>query len=695
MVYDGLRDPRQVINANPVDTQNTLTLMPEPPDSGGFSLDQPSMSTLGGTFPFSEVLLVTISGLPASGWYFVGWSGDCDGGGPCQVTMDRNRSVIAHFSQEIPYVKTFVKPVKSTSSTEAPFVKATVKYRKLGIDSFLVHEVRLDGEGIAGGATEFGIYDRSDYQPPIPPAPWTAKWLKLDFSQDASEVRTFSPNIIVHADDVMTLSFGGFAKGRVYFGVGWLDPVDELLADLLANTWPAIAAFESDSPTVFEVTPRLPDLEIVRTASPGELRLVDSLNRTTGTNAGQTTMEIPNSMLIDGAVLVLGPQNPHSMIVRGAAVGTYGLEVASVKDGELRRTSKTDVPIVSGEIHQIQISLGQSIAIHEIDADGDGGFESTAELAVPQEPQNLWPVSESKAIGLNPLLSWQAGSADHGNLLSYDVYLGEDPSSMSMDTVGPRIAQGAGETFQVSSLKPGTDYYSRVRVAGEGGIETGPLWSFTTVPCGDINGDGSLNAIDAISLLQIAVGRIEATEDKLVLGDTNSDGKINVLDAIVLLKVITGVPIDFCSSDEQSPVPPPPCTVGHIAFHRANEIYIMCADGTGEKRLTGNLNSERDSHRDTRPALSPDGTKIVFESDRHSTCPQEACLEIYTMNADGSNPVRLTCNSAPDWNPAWSPNGSMIVFDSTRDGTKDIYRISSTVPCSSEDKLSANGLHKE
>jgi Tol biopolymer transport system component len=36
--------------------------------------------------------------------------------------------------------------------------------------------------------------------------------------------------------------------------------------------------------------------------------------------------------------------------------------------------------------------------------------------------------------------------------------------------------------------------------------------------------------------------------------------------------------------------------------------------------------------------------------------------EIYLMDADGRNPIRLTNNSADDWNPAWSPHGQRIAF---------------------------------
>ena len=92
-----------------------------------------------------------------------------------------------------------------------------------------------------------------------------------------------------------------------------------------------------------------------------------------------------------------------------------------------------------------------------------------------------------------------------------------------------------------------------------------------------------------------------------------------------------------------------------------DEIYVMAADGSQPTRLT------RNSARDWRPAWSPDGTQIAFDSDRDRND------EIYVMAADGSQPTRLTRNDADDRSPAWSPDGTQIAFDSDRDGNNEIY----------------------
>jgi Tol biopolymer transport system component len=94
------------------------------------------------------------------------------------------------------------------------------------------------------------------------------------------------------------------------------------------------------------------------------------------------------------------------------------------------------------------------------------------------------------------------------------------------------------------------------------------------------------------------------------------------------------------------------------------EIWIMNSDGSGQTQLTFNPNS----FQAVRPAFSPDGSKIVFESNQlPSTNPN-----IWVMNADGSNQKQLTTSSG-DYLPVWSPDGSKIVFNSARTGHSQIF----------------------
>lgn len=85
-------------------------------------------------------------------------------------------------------------------------------------------------------------------------------------------------------------------------------------------------------------------------------------------------------------------------------------------------------------------------------------------------------------------------------------------------------------------------------------------------------------------------------------------------------------------------------------FGGNQEIYSMKVNGTGVTRLTNSPGA------DTEPVYSPDGSKIVFVSKRTGNG------DIYVMNANGSGVKRLTTSSLPDIEPSWSPDGTRIAF---------------------------------
>ena len=101
------------------------------------------------------------------------------------------------------------------------------------------------------------------------------------------------------------------------------------------------------------------------------------------------------------------------------------------------------------------------------------------------------------------------------------------------------------------------------------------------------------------------------------------------------------------------------------------EIYIMNANGTTQTRLTEN------PYHDVCPALSPDGSKILFLTSRHDSTGifPNFKYEIYLMNIDGSEKVRLTENTFAETHPAWHPTGEKFTFnaDYDADGFQEIY----------------------
>ena len=74
---------------------------------------------------------------------------------------------------------------------------------------------------------------------------------------------------------------------------------------------------------------------------------------------------------------------------------------------------------------------------------------------------------------------------------------------------------------------------------------------------------------------------------------------------------------------------------------------------------------------DAYPVLSPDGSKIVFMSNRTGK------FQIFTCNLNGENLNQLTNSEGDNETPVWSPKGDKIVFASTRDGDNEIYLMNS------------------
>ena len=75
------------------------------------------------------------------------------------------------------------------------------------------------------------------------------------------------------------------------------------------------------------------------------------------------------------------------------------------------------------------------------------------------------------------------------------------------------------------------------------------------------------------------------------------------------------------------------------------------------------------SRRDDGPQLSPDGSKIVFESVR------SGIGEVWICDRDGANALQLTRFGGQTGTPRWSPDGRSIAFDSDKAGQIDIYLL--------------------
>ncbi|MFM7113109.1 MAG: hypothetical protein ACKO9Z_08850 [Planctomycetota bacterium] len=90
------------------------------------------------------------------------------------------------------------------------------------------------------------------------------------------------------------------------------------------------------------------------------------------------------------------------------------------------------------------------------------------------------------------------------------------------------------------------------------------------------------------------------------------------------------------------------------------EIVSVAKDGKDRKTLSaGGINNW--------PAYSPDGKRIAFCSSRLGD------LDLWVMNADGSEARRVVKLDGMQARPAWSPDGSRLAFTWNRDGRYSIH----------------------
>ena len=119
--------------------------------------------------------------------------------------------------------------------------------------------------------------------------------------------------------------------------------------------------------------------------SPGELRIVDSQNRTTGFVNNELKEEIPNVFYDEEKevfVMLYPEDDNYRYQVVGTDVGEYGLTAQTARGDTFYSFDATDIPILTGSIHQYSIdwqklSHGQNGVTMQIDSNGDGIFEKT------------------------------------------------------------------------------------------------------------------------------------------------------------------------------------------------------------------------------------------------------------------------------------------------------------------------------
>ena len=95
------------------------------------------------------------------------------------------------------------------------------------------------------------------------------------------------------------------------------------------------------------------------------------------------------------------------------------------------------------------------------------------------------------------------------------------------------------------------------------------------------------------------------------------------------------------------------------------QLFVMDADGSNMKMVTTTANSKFE------PCWSPDGTTISFTVERLG-----GVANVFQIGSDGNNLKRLTAGSTFDGHSAYAPDGSKLAFVTNRDGNPEIYVMS-------------------
>lgn len=158
----------------------------------------------------------------------------------------------------------------------------------------------------------------------------------------------------------------------------------------------------------------------------------------------------------------------------------------------------------------------------------------------------------------------------------------------------------------------------------------------------------------------------------------------NVILIVILALLAAQTPpvltLTFVQTPTPQPLPPRPTPTptfgptptseplgggGAIAFvlrrNGNSDIYAINVDQDDLIRLTSHPADDRD------PAFSPDSTQLAFASHRDGN------WEIYRMHVESGLTTRLTFSTTYEAAPSWSPDGEWLVFESYRDDNLDLY----------------------
>lgn len=115
----------------------------------------------------------------------------------------------------------------------------------------------------------------------------------------------------------------------------------------------------------------------------------------------------------------------------------------------------------------------------------------------------------------------------------------------------------------------------------------------------------------------------------------------------------------------------------------ASAIYVMDVKGKQTRQLTPH------NSIDTSPCYSPKGDQVVFVSDRVSETDKDSkYVNLFVMDASGSNAKRISFGGGKYFQPVWSPRGDWIAFIKSEEGT---FKLGLMRPDGSDERIIQEG----